>query len=522
VYSASQQNEDRKYVAPANTATPSGPLVQESGEGVYVLPIRELLQVMWRRAWVIALSAILLALVVVGYDLFTKTPEYEASTKILIGQKQGGDQSSLGSDAQGLKDVTITMAEAVKSRSVAEGVIERLGLSMTPAELLGHLNAAQVPDTLFIEVSYTDADPQRAQQVVSTVGDVFSERVSQVTTGTNSLTARVWDEAATSQDPVSPKPLRDAALALVLGAMLGVLLAFLLEHIDDRWRSPKEVEQVSGVPIFGIIPVFRPSKTKDGSRFGLRRIDSEEATDDDISRGPVVTADPSSEAAEAYRSLRTNLLYAVAGEPPRVVLVSSPGPMEGKSTTCANLAVMLAQAEKRALLMDCNLRQPALHKIFGLRNSRGVMDVLAGEPPEEVWQETSVPNLTLLSAGPVPPNPAELLSSRRFAELLDRVRSEFDFVVLDAPPVELVSDATILATQADATLLVLDARRTRKEILCQAVRNLHTVGASILGIVMNYSDSSVPRAPSMGSSGTGALSYVLRAVGLQPTTVLRK
>lgn len=225
-------------------------------------------------------------------------------------------------------------------------------------------------------------------------------------------------------------------------------------------------------------------------RSRLRRRAKRELRSDDLSRHLVAITDPASATSEAYRTLRTNLLYAFVDAPPKVIAVTSQGPMEGKSTTCANLGVVLAQAEKNTLIVDCDLRKPALQKMFGLRNVSGIVNYLAGEYGlEELWQDAALKNLKVLTVGPIPPNPAELLSSRRFAEFIVRVREEFDYVLLDAPPAQSVSDAAILATQADGLLIVLDAQRTRKVDLRRAVRSLETVGANILGTVMNNADA---------------------------------
>ena len=221
------------------------------------------------------------------------------------------------------------------------------------------------------------------------------------------------------------------------------------------------------------------------SRRAKRRRAQKEDKTDDLSARLVTVLEPTSAAAEAYRTLRTNLLYAVVDVPPRVVTLTSPGPREGKSTACANLGVLLAQAGKSALLMDCDFRKPVLHKIFELRNFRGVVNVVTGEYGiQEVWQEP-LPRLKVLPAGPIPPNPAELLGSRRFAEFLDQMRQEFDYVLIDAPPVELVSDPVILASQSDGVLLVLDSQNTRKISLRRSMRSLEAVGANVLGTIMN-------------------------------------
>ena len=204
-----------------------------------------------------------------------------------------------------------------------------------------------------------------------------------------------------------------------------------------------------------------------------------------LSKSLVTVLDPAGGASEAYRSLRTGLLYAAVDAPPTVILITSPGSEDGKSTTCANLAVVLAQADKQTLVIDGDLREPSLHKFFEVPNVSGVVDVLAGEHELlEVCKEP-IPGLHILSAGPIPPNPAELLSSGRFSELVGQARRLFDYVLIDSSPMGLISDPMIIATRADGVLLVLDSGGTSKSSLRKAVRNLEAVGASVLGTVMN-------------------------------------
>jgi receptor protein-tyrosine kinase len=210
-----------------------------------------------------------------------------------------------------------------------------------------------------------------------------------------------------------------------------------------------------------------------------------ELATDDLSGSLITVSEPRGAASEDYRSLRTSLLYSLVDTPPKAIVVTSPGPSEGKSTTCANLGVVLAQVDKQTLIVDCDMRKPTIHKFFGLRNLRGVVNVLAGERGlHEVCQE-ALPELKAITTGPIPPNPTELLSSRRFAELLNQAREEFDYVLLDVPPVGVVSDPAIAATQADGTLLVIDSQSTRKGSVRQAMRSLEGVGANVLGTVIN-------------------------------------
>jgi capsular exopolysaccharide synthesis family protein len=199
---------------------------------------------------------------------------------------------------------------------------------------------------------------------------------------------------------------------------------------------------------------------------------------------PTIT-EPTSAASEAYRSLRTNLFYSVADDPPRAIVLTSPAPAEGKSTTCSNLAVVMAQAAKNTLILDCDFRRPAIHKFFGLPNIRGLTDVLAGEHIlEDVWAEP-VEGLKVVPVGPIPLNPTEIIGTHRFSKLLANVRDRFDYVLIDAPPIGLLSDAAILTLQGDGALVVLDAQTTRKGAFRRSMRALETVGAKVLGVVIN-------------------------------------
>jgi capsular exopolysaccharide synthesis family protein len=183
--------------------------------------------------------------------------------------------------------------------------------------------------------------------------------------------------------------------------------------------------------------------------------------------------------------LRTSLLYSRVDAPPKVVLVTSAGPREGKSTVCANLSVLLAQSHKNTLIVDCDLRRPNLHRLFGLRNIWGLASVLLGERGLQEVCNDVLPGLKVTTAGPIPPDPAEVLGSQRFADFLAEARESFDYVLIDCPPVQAVADSLILAAQADGVLLVMDAQKTRRMPFAQAIRNLEAVGGTVLGVVVS-------------------------------------
>jgi capsular exopolysaccharide synthesis family protein len=468
----------------------------------------EVLPAVRRRLWLILLVAFLFAGAAVGFDLL-RTPVYEASARLLVGAEpqepalEDQQDSLSNSSVQGLQQVTRTMAQAAGSRPVAQEVIELHRLQTTPEGLLAKTSIEQVEDTQFIQLIYRDTDPARARDVVNTLGVVASGRISEASASASNIRATVWEYAEAPRTPVSPKPVRDGLLAAALGLLLGLGLALLLERLDDTWRSPEEVERVARVPTFGFIPRVqsrqghdngsgRPSRTQPSRGQMHERAGFDAAQGEDVvPSGELVTlADGAGAVSEAYRMLRASLFYALADTPPEVIVLTSPAVGECNSITCANLGVALAQAGKKTLILDCDLRSPKMHIIFGLRKLRGLSDILArGQEAPEIWQEP-VPGLKVITSGPLPPNPAELVTSQRLAQLLDRMRQAFDYVLLDTPPVTLFSDPAVLAAaHCDGVLLVLDAQNTRRGALRQALRRLEGVGANVLGTVVNNAEA---------------------------------
>jgi len=260
------------------------------------------------------------------------------------------------------------------------------------------------------------------------------------------------------------------------GAAIGLVLAFgavlLIDHLDDKVRSMQEIEEVTGKSALGMIGRIKSSEPRD----------------------VLVTATrPRSPSAEAYRMLCSNIEFATAHAPIRTLVVTSSGPVEGKTTTAANLAVALAQAGKRVILVDTDLRRPTLHKLFGVSNRLGVSTALLQENLSGVASqivETGVENLFLLPSGPLPPNPADLLQSSQMVALVEELKTLADIVVFDSPPVLAVADATLLARLCDGALLVVLSDSTRTGVLKQAYERLHQSGARLMGTVLNRVDAS--------------------------------
>jgi len=285
--------------------------------------------------------------------------------------------------------------------------------------------------------------------------------------GTNNIS--VVDEARIPNRPFKPNLRLNALLALVLGLLGGIGLAFLLEHLDDTFRQPDEVEKRLSLPVLGLIPLI-PQKRSDPRSIAL-----------------VGHEDPRSVFAESYRSLRTALEFSTSSGVPRTLAVTSATSGEGKSTTALSLAIQFAQAGKKVLLIDADLRKPSLHRSLELDNHAGLTNLLAGEQerPANIAQPTHIPNLFVIPAGPLPPNPAELLSSSKMLGLLVLAAEKFDQILLDSPPVMGLADALILGHLCDGTLLTIAMGGTRRGQVLVACKRLRSARVHLLGTLLN-------------------------------------
>lgn len=281
---------------------------------------------------------------------------------------------------------------------------------------------------------------------------------------------RIIDRAEVPVSPIKPKKKRNILLAVVVGLTLGIGLAFLLEYLDNTIKFPEEVKNYLKIPYLGPVPAY----AADAEDHGMPSADL------------ITVHSPKSTASESFRGIRTGILYSSADRPPQVILVTSAGPGEGKTVCAANLAVTMAQAGSRVLLIDCDMRRPRVHKIFNQSRDKGISSVLVGDGNvRDAIINTGVENLDILPVGPIPPNPSEILGSNKMADLIEELKKDYVRIVLDSPPVTAVTDAVVLAQKADGTILVVRAGDTPRQIVENGLSQLQTVNAGILGAVLN-------------------------------------
>lgn len=505
--------------------------------------LRAYLNVLKARKWTI-MVVLLLAVAAALTASFLQTPLYRGEARVLAKPQlsSGSSPTYLGVDPR-------TEMELLASEPVAAMVKEELGLDVSTSSLLAGIEVEGPSQTtaitssgnVVLTVAYVSEDPKLASSVSSSFADNYleyraeqalrqleadleplQERVqttsSQITaisdriqnagddsalvstlqTQQNILVTRlgvlqqkldeleatraarqdsgtVIERANVPSSPSSPNHLQNGLLGGLLGLALGIGLAFLRERLDDRLRGRPDLERILDAPVLATIP-----------RFANRRV---------TSTNVITLTDPKSVASEAYRSLRTNLQFMTAQRGIRSVLVTSPSAEEGKTVTCANLAVTLAQGGKRVVLMSADLRRPTLERYFKLGNEAGLSTWLSMQSNDlaSLIQDPGIPNMRILPSGPIPPNPAELLTSPRLMELIHVLEENADMVLVDSPPTLAVADSPIISPHVGGTVLVVDAGVTARSAVVHARDELGKAGAVILGSVLNALDPSSSR-----------------------------
>jgi capsular exopolysaccharide synthesis family protein len=440
-----------------------------------------------RKSWVLI---VLLALVGVGasagYSLL-QTPTYSATSKVFVSTQNSGTTSELAQGNSFTVARVKTYADLALTPIVLLPVIGSLDLNTTSNDLAAKLTASAPLDTSIIDITVIDTDPVRAAETASAVSASLTEVVASIegTDATDTVSPvklTLIQEATVPSTPVSPNVPLNIALGALVGLALGLGLAVLRETLEVRIRNEHDVEQITDLPILGGI-VFDP-------KAGERPL--------------IVHVDPRSPRAESFRTLRTNLQFLDIERVDRSFVITSSIEAEGKSTTGANLAIALADAGSRVLLVDADLRRPKLADYMGIEGAVGLTDVLVGRAElEDVIQPWGRGQLFVLPGGRIPPNPSELLGSARMTHLIAEFNRTFDVVIFDAAPLLPVTDAAILAKNVGGAIIIAAAGRTHKNQLKAAISVLDNVGAPISGLVLTMLPTKGPDAYGYGRYGYG-------------------
>lgn len=391
------------------------------------------------------------------------TPIYRAEATLLVNQTQTPGVIAYN-DVLTNERLTLTYRELITNRPVLDEVVDSLDLAMGPDDLGSLIDVAVVPNTQLLRLAVEHPDPEQARWLANATAQAFI--ASNAEDGlTRPGSVSIVEPAATPVSPVRPRTTLNTLIGAFAALLIAAAVAAVYEYLDDTVKTAEDVEAATGLPTLG----------------GVARFPKGSGTP----RGLVVGSAERSAAAEAYRVLRANLQFSTMDA--KALVVTSASPREGKTTTVANLAVAMAQTGMRVIVVDSDLRRPTLHQIFGLTNGAGLTNALLSREPHlsQFLQPTWIDNLAVLTSGPIPPNPSELLSSRRMDGVIEALRNEADLVLFDSPPTLAVADAPVLAAKLDGAIIVVDTGSTRAQVLHRAADALARSKTRILGAVLN-------------------------------------
>ena len=417
----------------------------------------------YKRYIVIVIMFVFLCTLVVGlYDILLKTPKYSTYTTVVLVKNETTDTT----DTISLNDINLsqklvsTYREIITSRLVLEQVIDRLGLSYSVEQIQKEIDVQSKSETEILKITVTDKDPEMASRIANVLADVFDDEIVKIYNISN---VTIIDRALVPTSPSNSHLVRDLVLAL-FASFAGVsAVIFVIFYFDDTLRSVEEIEQEIEMPV--IAKVY-----KDANGIDL-----------------IVDKRPNAAASESIRTLRTNLQFSAVDTDLKTILVTSSVPGEGKSFVSANLAISFAQSGKKVLLIDCDLRKGRQHKIFNISNKIGLSNLLISDIKKynDYVVSSKVDNLYLMPRGTFPPNPSELLNSKKNESFLALVQKNYDIVILDGAPITGLSDSLILSSLADTVLLVCAISHTPKTELKNSKKALENLGVNIAGCIAN-------------------------------------
>lgn len=444
------------------------------------IDVREIFFLLLRKWYVVAACFIFVTVSTFLITSYYLTPIYRSEATLFLGKESGNVGGLSIGDIQLNNQLIADYRELLKSRTVAERVGEKLNVS--PSKLLSNVDVRTVKDSRIFKISYEDSNPTLARDVVNELSNEIQELAADIIEVKNVM---VVDEANMPNSPVKPNKKMNVAVAGLLGIVLGVGLILVLEFVDHTFKKPDEVERYLSLNVVGTIPKFKGGKRGKSKAKNRRELEKE------YLKNLITINDPKAAATEAFRELRTNLHYINIDKEVKTMVVTSPSMGDGKSVTAANLAVILAKSGKRVLIVDADLRKPKVHHYFGVKNNIGLTSILTDTKEDikaKAIEKTEISNLDIITSGPVPPNPYEMLSSNKMQSFVEKVKGEYDIVIFDTPPVGQVTDAAILAGLADGTILVLACAGTRIDMAKRACKALEGVNANMIGAVLTKID----------------------------------
>ncbi len=464
-------------------------------DDVIEIDLKRIWQAIWRRAWLIAIAAILCASTFLLATVYLITPKYQSSAMFYVNNSSfsvGDTSLSIDSgDITASKNLVQTYIVILNSRSCLSDVIDYADLDYSVGQLSDMISAAPVNSTEVFKVVITGPDAHEAEKIANAIAYILPKKISDIVEGTS---AKVVDYAIVATSPSSPNRTANTAIGFIVGVAISIAFVVLAEVFDNTIRSEEDVEQISNHPVLATVPDML-AQSKGGYYYDgyvKKKGKGKKTADVDPAKKTVLVGNGISFAAsEAYKLLRTKLEFSFADDKRcHVIGVSSALAGEGKSLTAVNLAYSLSQLDKRVLIIDCDMRRPSIAEKLEIQRVPGLSNYLTGRVAfEETVQNRSSTDETqafhVVAAGRVPPNPIELLSSGRMEKLISDLRQYYDYIILDLPPAGEVSDAIVAAKLVDGILVVVCQHYCTRRAFSHAIGQFEFVEARLLGLVVN-------------------------------------
>ena len=432
------------------------------------IEIKEYLQLIRKRMKIIVAIVIASILIVSIKTFFFTTPIYEAQTTIIINNLLGKSSQLTKDDISYSQLLGETYKPIVKSRKIAEEIKKNLNLEEDYNAISNSIDINSVSGPV-MNITVKNADPKVAREIANEVPVVFGEELEKISKVDG---VQVIDEALMPTQPISPNKFRNLAIGGIIGVVIAIFVVLLLDYFDNKVKTPEDLENTLDIPLLGVVPFENEEERKN------------------YEGNVTIIGNPKSSASEAYRNTRTNIQFSNLDENLNVIAVTSSKPSEGKSTMISNIGAAFGNLEnKKVLIIDCDLRNPSIHRMFGLSNAIGLTDVLIGNKTfKQCAQNTEVKNLKVLTTGNIPNNPAEILNSNRMRSFLEETKEHFDYVFIDTPPIGIVSDAGIVSTYSDGIILVAASNEVDDNVIKLSKDRLVKVNANIIGCILNKFD----------------------------------
>ena len=436
------------------------------------------------------------------YVFFMQKPKYEATATVIVSSDKSN--ANLPGEVATNKNLIDTYTQVVKSHRVLDKVKGDMNTELAYNDMLGMIEVSAIKGTEIINITTTDRDAEFATKMTNKIADHFVKEIAKIY---NDRNINVLDSAVTPTEPANIKVVRQEIIAFAAGIIVSVSILFLIFYFDRSVKTSEQVESQLHLPVIGKIHMIdaekerlkrrqralalkakKEAKEDDSAENAENAENEEEASEEDLSSELILKNNPKSIISEDFRTVRTSLDFSLVGKNNNSLVLTSTVPNEGKSFVSANLAIAFANTGKKVLLVDADMRLGRQHEIFELSNQAGLSNLLVettGDRLRKYVQKTEIENLSVVTRGVTPPNPAELIDSKQMEKFIATVKSKYDYVIIDSAPVYNLADSLIISKKADRTMIVCRANKTNIDHVKDGLKSLQAIDANIAGVILN-------------------------------------